>query len=696
MSPRLKRVLKRTILALVVLGVLGLAAFTWLAYWPLEGRVDSVAALVPADVDFIYRASWKGLKETGWLQENLIDRPLVPQIGEGVTEALRFLDRLRAQEALINDQIPLHLATFSFEDDLVPDEIVAAGRFCTGTDPAREMPGAWYHILVLTRVSWKGKLVAALKHGFVRNNLDPNIEVEEVGDDIYRITIRNMRVAPPRQRRCGPGEIRPPYNTWYLTRIKDVLALSNAEGLIQGVQDVAEFPDSGRAYVDRPRVELDRRSDGVAASLDVQPLDNYLVRAMDVVGSPYTILKRYVTIPALRRLNGWLRMPSLDQVRAHADIRFLSTELAPGVADVYRLPPERTRGGVAVLVPQEDTFAALLLRTSPKQLLEGIYQDVLSPGQPRHWQDNLRRVGGYESVEAFLTEFASKLGNTAGIAVGRVSDVYDDVDYPAFYADPEAYPDPNFPALAMMVYLDRGTSPEELDADLAKRVPQLGGSSELTKVEYRGLTYTRAKLQHESADFHDGQPCWVLGQNHFIFASNEGYFRKILDTVIDPKASPPLADDPTFRSTMANLPEKAHVALFVNLERLFQVPPDLAPGRGPRGYLWDCRNLWINANRNPREAAIDYRKRRTMEMMKRTGQALTAQQQWAIDDEVAAHVKEYGTQYGKFLEEYRERLEGFRRLRGLGIGIVAAGESLTTDAVILFRPAGKGRAGEEP
>ena len=708
---------RRLLLILVILGIVLLTAFTWIAYWPLEGSVDRVAGLVPGDVDAVFRTSWQGLKETGWIEENVILSPVVPQLRDFAEQLRSAIDRAKkAQEAgvplrtpeevrrgsdglgslvdlmmenerRINSQIPLGITTFSFEEDVFGDELVFAHRFCAGTDP-RKGPPEWREFVALTRVTWKTKFVAALKHGFVRNNVDPNLQIEAVGDGIFKFTALNVPVMSPRQRQCGDGTLRPPNNVFYMTRVKDVLAVSNSATLIGQVADLGAFPDSGRSYLDRPHVELDLDRGAVAASMDVQPIENYLVRALETYGRPYTILRRYLTVTALQRLNGALLLPSKDQVRAHARIRYHPSQLGPGVGDVYALSPEAPGSAVAGLVPQEDTFAALLLRTQPAQLLTGIFEDILTPAQQQLWRDNLRRMRRYESIEEFFAEFASKLGDTAGIALARLSDPYDTLDYPGFWVDdPEKYPSPGFGAIAMMVHLNRDSSPAELDAYLAERVPLLGGSPELEQVTYRGLTYTRIGLQMEAADFAHVSPAWILAQEHFIFASNETYFRKILDTLVDPKAHPPLKEDPTFRAAMDKLPSRVHVAAFVDLEKLLRVPPSTEPGAQPRGFLWDGRNDWVNVHHNPSLAAGAYRKQRETEIRQRTGKrTLTMQQELELDKEVARHRDDHMTHYRDFLEEYRRDLALYDRLRGLGLGIVADRDILTADLALLFRP----------
>ncbi len=704
MPRRLRRVLLRTGLVVLVLALVGLVVFSWIAYWPLESRVDRVAALVPGGVDFVMRASWRGLEDTGWIQTNVLDHPLVSELREGVVELKRQLKQLPEMEAQINAQIPLGITHFSFEQDVVPDEIVAAGRWCSDVRPPQ--PPTWYEILVLTRVSWKTRTaVAALRHGFVRNMMSRDVTIDDLGDGVLRVTVHTLRVSPPAMRRCGAGQERGPENVWYLTRVRDVLAVSNAESLIRGVVDLAEFPGSGRAYVDRPNIDLDLRPGAISASSDLKPLQAYFSDLLGgagphgggidphgrsgpaaPTGSPLAILSRYVAPASLDRMNGVLSLPSTDQVRGHAEIRYVEDRLAHGMEEVYRLQPAPTRSGISKLVPAADTFGALLLRTPPLHLLRGISQDVLSPSERQLWADNARRLG-YPDLDVVLSEFAAKLDDTAGIAMARISDVYDHMDYDKFFPSPgEGFHDPNLPAIAMMVRLRQDTSPEEFDAYLSKRVPLFGLKPEVEKVEYKGLTYSRGHLEVEAADFADISPAWILAQNHFIFSNNESYFRKILDTLVDPKAAPPLADDPTFRAAMDQLPDEVHVALYLNLARLFQVPPSSAPGGEPRGFLWDRRNLWVNANRNEYEPVKQFGIQLGKELQERSGRPLTDQQLDEIDRQKEAFAKQYEGRYPEFIEERRQELLGYGRLRALGVSFVARQETLYADLGLLLSP----------
>lgn len=689
MSKRLRRILLKILLPLLVVVVIFLVAFSWFAFWPLEGSVDQVVSLVPADVDFVYRTSWAGLKDSGWLQENLQENPVVPQVAELLRQLENGLIEIELIEEQINSQIPLGITTFSVEKDLVGSEVIAAGRFCEGSGPERGPP-AWRDLLLLTRISWKPKFISALKHEFVRSRVGPDLTITDEGDDVFKIVVRTIRPTSLAQRSiCGPGIVVPPQNVWYLTRVKDVLAVSNQASLAREVQYLAAESESSHSYLDRPWVTLDAPAGSVAASLDLHPLRNYLMKAIDMAdreGSPITVLRRYLTIPALDRMNGQLSLPTHDILSVKGEIRYQSSQLSPDVRDVYALPPEDMGGAVANLVPAEDTFGAFLLRTPPLHLIQTIYEEILNDGDRRLWRENLRRSGRYENIDEFFAEFASKLGDTSGIAVARMSEVYDPMEFPGFFdPNPTAHPEAERPAFAMMVRLRQGLRPEELDAYLEDRIPVLGGAPKVEKRDYRGLTYRRIRLEAQSSDYLDMEPAYILAQNHFIFASNETYFLKILDTMVDPQTHKPLASDPTFRSTMSRLDEKSHLTLFLDLDKLFRVPPTSEPGAQPRGFLWDRRSIWLLKNRQPRNEVKRYREKLLTEYTKANGRPASGAARAEIEAKVDRHWDVWLGRYREFFEEYRQELEGFERLRAFGLDIRAEQPRLFVRAAMLLK-----------
>ncbi len=692
MSKRLRRILLRILIPLVVLVGILLAAFTWFAFWPLEGDVEEMASLVPADVDFVYRTSWLGLKDTGWLQENLERHPIVPQIGEALRQLEGGLLELEAIEDQINAQIPLGVTTFSVEKDLAGSEVIAAGRFCEGSGPERGEP-KWREILLLTRITWKPKFVSALKHEFVRSRVGPEVTITDEGEGIFKIVLRGVRPTSLAERSiCGPGIVMPPQNVWFLTRVKDVLAISNAQALLREVGYLGAGSESSHSYADRPWVTLDAPPGSIAASLDLHPLRSYLMKALDLAGPPYTVLRRYLTIPALDRMNGRLALPSHDMVDVQGEIRYQASLLHPDVRDVYSLRPEPLGSAVANLVPAEDTFGAFLLRTPPLHLIETIYWEILDDADRTLWKDNLertRRQGGihYEDIHEFFAEFAAKLGDTSGIAVARLSDLYDSMEFPGFQdRSPKDHPAANWPAFALMVRLRQGVRPEELDAYLAERIPVLGGEPKVEKKTYRGLTYRRIRLEAQSVDYATVEPAYILAQDHFIFASNETYFLKILDTMVAPQDHKPLSADPTFRETMSRLDEESHLTLFLDLEKLFRVPPTSGPGVQPRGYLWDRRSIWLWAERAPHIEGPRYEKKLLAEYTKEHGRPADAAARAQIQEQMNRHLDAWEGRHQEFFEEYRLELESLARLRAFGLDIRAEPPRLYVKAALLLQP----------
>ena len=419
MSKRLRRILLRILIPLAVVVAILLAAFTWFAFWPLEGSVDQMASLVPADVDFVYRTSWAGLKDTGWLQENLQRHPVVPQVGELLREVENQLLEVEAIERQVNSQIPLGVTTFSVEKDLLGSELIASGRFCEGSGPERGAP-RWRELLVLTRITWKPKFISALKHGFVREQVGPDVTITDEGDHVFKLVFRAIRPTSLADRSiCGPGIVIPPQNVWYLTRVKDVLAFSNAEALIREVQYLGAGSESSHSYLDRPWITLDAPAGSIAASLDLHPLRNYLMKALERAGPPVTVLTRYLTIPALDRMNGRLGLPPNDMVDVQGEIRYQASQLNPGVRDVYALQPEALGAAVANLVPAEDTFGAFLIRTPPLHLIETIYDEILDDGDRRLWNENLRRTGATTRTSTSSSRSSPRASGTPRVSPSR-------------------------------------------------------------------------------------------------------------------------------------------------------------------------------------------------------------------------------------------------------------------------------------
>jgi len=185
-------------------------------------------------------------------------------------------------------------------------------------------------------------------------------------------------------------------------------------------------------------------------------------------------------------------------------------------------------------------------------------------------------------------------------------------------------------------------------------------------------------------------PAYILAQDHFIFSSNESYFRKILDTMVDPRGHPPLSTDATFQAAMARLPERSHLVLFLDLAKLIAVPPDVDSTEGPKGFLWDRRSIWLAQEKNPRNESVRYRTELQAAYMKENGRPATGAADAQIEAQVERHWDTWLGRYREFEEEYRQHLLDFRRLRALALSIRAEKPRLFVDLALLLRPEDEG------
>jgi len=686
---RLLKYLKRFLLVVLVLGALGVGAFTWFCYWPLEGSVGDVLALVPEDVEFVVRAQYEDLRDTGWVQANVLDEPLHPLVAEHAQAALDQAKAEMAQlEQQINQNIPLDFAKFGVVDDVLAGEACIAGNWCRGLGPDRGPP-SWQEILVLTRVSWKTRCVAALKHGFVRERLGPNLQVSAESDEIYKLVFPNVPVLPETMRMgCGGGFIIPPRNTWYLRRVKDVLAISNSVRLIRGVADLAGETGAIRSFANRPGYDVQVRSGRITAAVNVEPLHNYLASAFEYYPQ-LKPLRRFLPPAALEKLNGSISLEGLDLLQGGARVSYIAQRAPDVVRNVYSLPDRAVREGISELVPAQDTFAVLSLRVEPQYLLGTIVDDLLLPSERRLWEDNLRTgvAGGFHSLDEFFADLSTRIGTEAMIALARLSDTFDHVEYSSFWDESV---DP-MPAMAVMVRVKEGGSPQELEEYLSGKIPLLGFSREMQRITYKGFTYMRAELETKVLDYKLVTPCFLLANGYLVIATNEAYMRRIIETVADRNVKA-LETDETFRVTMATMPPRGHVGLFVDLEKLTRVPPEnevtesSAGPAGSRGFLWDGRNQWVIAQKDPRTEAIRKRAQLESDFRKAAGGgSLTQQQRAEIDKQVEAHIQEWYDKYHRFEGDYREELESLRRLRGVGLVFGATDAEIEVNFALVLR-----------
>jgi hypothetical protein len=683
---RIRRLLKRLLIVALVLAAIGVAAFTWFFYWPLEGSVARVEDLVPAEVDFVYRANWAEIRRTGWVDRNVLETPIHPALeARPVIDSL--LSELQRMFDQVNASIPVAFLRLDLERDFLSGDVIAAGRYCGGTNP-KDGPPQWREILGVVRLSSRAKMdVAALRHSFIREQSGPDAAIEERAGYL-RVTVRTIVPSDRRKRGgCEGGYERPPENLWYVARVKDVLAVTNSEDLVEKV--VALGRGEGARAVDRPGFELKPTDGGISAVVDIVPLRSYLNRALAGPDAQRfaAFLGRFTTIEALDRMNATLEPEGPDGLIATADIRHVPSDLHPAVKEAYAKPPRAFADGIARIVPEKDTVAVVQLETPPLNLLSALY-DFLPPDDRALWDNNIRQIGnerakegktGYGGIQEFFAELAGKLDTTTGIAVARLSSVYDHVRYADWFSNEDPQP-MSVGAVVVHVREAIGSTPEErrknVDEFLSDRAALLGFAPPEPATR-DGIPYSRLNLRIQVRDLENVKPAYLVFEDRLIIATHEDYLFAILDTMRGGASAPTsVAASETFRATTAPLAKDVTVGIYVNVAEA-------------QKQLWDYRNRWVQREHPDDRHAIEYRARLRSTYQSRgpVGEAEEAK----INDEVDREVERYRVEeYPRFLEERRRQIDDLGRLRSGAITLVAGGDVvLRGGAVVLLNPRDK-------
>ncbi len=692
MRQRLFKYAKRLLIVLLVLGLIAVAVFTWLLFWPLEGDVEDILALVPEDVEFVLRCDYDDLKRTDWAQQNVFQDPLVPAMGVQAKRALDQIDlELQTIQAQFSQQSPVEIDVKSWvEENVLAGEVCIAGNFWQHSSPRRGEPPQWKELLVLKRVSWLARGVSGLQHDFIREQIQPGpgVELTAESDRIWKFKLPQQQ---PVSRERRPGD--PDMTQWYMARVLDVIAVTNNRELIDNVLALGEDPD-GRSFARRPGFEIPQTPGRIHAAVNLEPMRKYLHRTYDF-NPNLAPLRRFLPPEALTKMSGHISLESTELLRGGARISFIASDPDSEAVQrhVYGLPQREVASGIAELVPAKDTFAVLSLRATPEYLLNKVVWGAFPEETRKLYKDNLREnpQAGFSTVEEFFDDLSTRIGDEAMVALGRMSNIYDRVDFPEWYSEEPA----PIPAMAIMVRLGEGATQAELEQYLSEKVFILGLDGKLDRITHGDYTYSRGALKIETLDYKYVRPCFAVVSNHLVMTTTEGYMRQIIDTVRDPSRSA-MAQDETFRATMGSLPDRGHLGLFVDIEKLTRVPASIrwnandpkaidmgAPGT--RGFLWDMRNDWVINEKDDYAESVRYRAevRRQYPAGK-----LSPQQEDEIDKRVDDYIEnQWLARYGDFLEEYRKSLEDLRRLRSFGLVLGAVGPELDARFVSVFRQA---------
>jgi hypothetical protein len=658
---------RRLAILLVVLAVLGVAGFTWFAYWPLEASyARPIEDLVPVDVDFLYRTSWKDLKATGWVQHNVVESPLHPAIAslrEQASSAVAQIER-RVNESIPGAVKPLMgvaygTTSFGVEKDVFPGEVVAAGRFCGGTNPWKDGPPKWREILLLTRVSGPVKFfLASLKHEFFRKMAVPAGEVAVYPDPsgAWRFESSTIRVSDTRARSgCEGAQVIPPENVWYVARVRDVLAVSNSDDLI--AKAVALGRDEGERAVDSAGWQGRAVAGGIAASFHLPALRSYLNNGIVVADTASanagvgevafgSFVSRFVTVNSLLDLHASLVPEGIDGLHAPAELQYEPHALHPAVADAYRLEPTRLAEGIAMRVPEKDTFAVLHMRSQPRPVFQALWE-TLPPGDRHAIEGFVREKGRYKDPGEFLDELAAQLGTEIGVAGVRPSAVMDAAKYMSWF--PEAGEPSPIVGVCVMVRIAPGKTQDDVDKFLADRVGALGFPKAPETEIVDGVRMSRIPMDKTTGDYKDYHPAYCAFEGYLLVSTEFDYLKHVLKVMRGEERS--VAQSDRFRHVMRGLPGEATLAVYADAEEFHKV-------------LWDHRQEWVRKNHPADRFANETR----AELQRKARQEGRTTDMVAINDEVDRRVAEWQkANYLQFVEDYRKSLLGWDRYAGFGL-----------------------------
>ena len=248
---RRRRWLKRILLALVALAVIGYVAFWALLFNPLEADVDHLDALVPIPPD---KVGQPGVPLSYVVRGPALRKLWTEGFGEahvrGSPAFQSLVDEYQLEQFLFKQvrdvEEQIRAATKgAFELDVLGDvfgrEFLLAGDIDLDQSDHQITDSPY---LFLTRVTWKGKLLDVLRYDTVRERVERATRGSDELDEGYRIerTRYWYEVSPPSGKFSRDPEREQKY---YFARIRDVLAVSNREELIDGAVRCAERQGDG-------------------------------------------------------------------------------------------------------------------------------------------------------------------------------------------------------------------------------------------------------------------------------------------------------------------------------------------------------------------------------------------------------------------------------------------------------------------
>ncbi len=452
---------------LILAAVLVVFYFLFVTFFfdPFESPLEDTAAVVPADADWFLR--WQGMGEqigefpVPKVFEELRDDPAWQEAERaGAVDALAAASGLAAVGAELAQAQGLMPAGLDLRTDLLR-ELAVAGRGRLGFD--RGFDG-----MVMMRVSFKVKAgIAFLGFDTVRKNLPETLQIESLGDGIYRL---------PQFQPFG-------YQDAYLAMLRDVMLIASRREWIDrarelearsGQDSLAQsslFLDHVTAWLtpaDRP-IEFFLRWGRLKEQLGSWPAPNAPGLVSQAVG-------RVFRTDFLRNLAGFVLLGERLHARASGDLDTSGAgDFAKGWLESSPVGAYRIRD-FARMAPA-DSFLFMTVAGDPTRLFVEAY-DVLVPDDLRQPLEELVLRGGRYQGMLDLLRNAGEVFKPGMCVVLRRN------DYPPADNDPE-HDDTPVPLFAVIGRVRDAGRYEELRSYFERNWSSFTGGAEASQQDVR-------------------------------------------------------------------------------------------------------------------------------------------------------------------------------------------------------------------
>jgi len=558
------------------LGVLlSLYLIFWIALFnPLEGSVEHLESLLPGHkqecVTYCLKGPWGDIRRSEFFRDNFTESSFGVKV-EKIADLDVEYARVGEIEDRINENLPGVLGEFSLEKDLLGREVLLAG-YLTGrgeafNDQLRNSP-----FIALTRISFKARFISALKYDFIRDQVPGLTQREDWFE--YDLAEATGEDFPERDR----------YR--YFARIKDVLAISNDEELIEKVtryglagglstESLAQHfwyyydtrsaaPENAVSLwlrVSQADLDLGRKLDGYA--------DERTGGARDLLRSLFPV--PYTTSMLVRvGFEGKARMPINGVIR----MRDKFPDTMKHLRDVHHVDGFNLREAsstCAAALPAEGVFAFSWLRMEPRDFFKTYFLSL----------DEETRVllfgeaglaaatnGSRWDIDLMSRRLGDWFEPGVAVCISRLPEA-DAIDLDTWEG---GVPKP-IPGITLCLKIRPELDSKRLPQFLAKNEARFGWGSPEKKPSDTGELY-RLPLKTDKT-LALMKPGFATVNGCFLFSTNIDQLRRSLDVVAGKRES--LAKLDAFNAALDTVAKKGNIFVFVD-------------GEGLRPFLRDKRH----------------------------------------------------------------------------------------------------------